>query len=86
MIMPILTWKEGKNMNKLDEQAEIRDRDIGQKILKLKQLGVLALDTSISAFAAKDVSRFEVMELADKVARMTDLLEQIEFGIPHKQE
>lgn len=69
-------------MKEPDEKVDIRDREIGQKILKLRQLGVLALDTSISAFSAKDVSRLEVVDLTQKVMRMSELLEQIESGIP----
>ena len=68
-------------MNQLAEEVGSRDREIGQKIMKLKQLGVLALDTSISAFSIRDVSQLEFADLAEKVTRMSELLEQIEFGI-----
>ena len=68
-------------MNGLDEEVGIRDREIGQKILKLKKLGVLALDTSITAFSVREVSQEKVTDLTEKVMRMSELLEQIEFGI-----
>ena len=68
-------------MNEPAEEVGIRDREVGQKILMLKQLGVLALDTSISAFSVKDMSHLEVTDLTEKVTRMSELLEQIEFGI-----
>jgi len=68
-------------MNDLVEQIAARDRDIGEKILKLKQVGVLALDTSISAFAARNISKLEITELTEKVMRMAELLEEIGFGI-----
>ena len=67
-------------MNGLDEEVGTRDREIGQKILKLKQLGVLALDTSITAFSVRDVSALEVTDLTEKVTRMSELLEQIGLG------
>ena len=73
-------------MKGLDEDVEIRDREIGQKILKLRQLGVLALDTSILAFSAKEVSRLEVSGLTEKVMRMSELLEQIELEVPQDVE
>ena len=73
-------------MKGLDEDVEIRDREIGQKILKLRQLGVLALDTSILAFSAREVSRLEVSGLTEKVMRMSELLEQIELEVPQDVE
>ncbi len=68
-------------MNDVVEQIAARDRDIGEKILKLKQVGVLALDTAISAFAARNISKLEITELTEKVMRMSELLEEIGFGI-----
>jgi hypothetical protein len=62
------------------EEKEVRDREIGEKILKLRRFGILALDASIVAFEARGISQCEIVTLAEKVAQMSELLQELEFG------
>jgi hypothetical protein len=68
-------------LSELAEEKEVRYREIGEKILKLRRLGILALDTSIAAFEARGVSQSEIVVLTEKVAQMSELLQELELGV-----
>ncbi len=78
---PVYVSEGGVMLPELEEEKEVRDREIGEKILKLRRVGVLALDTSIAAFEARGVSHCEIITLAEKVAQMAELLQELEFGV-----
>ena len=61
----------------LEAPVEVDKENELVRVLKIRKLGCLALDVSIRAFEIRHASQLELSDLAEKVARMSDLLHEL---------